>query len=142
MNIAHGFGNANGIWWPFAFDDSSKAAEGCLFESYGAGTFGHALFEAGYVRKGVWPGRYGDHDWWQLDNWHGELYSPLPAALAALVPNYAPTSPGKTTDFWVRDDVYATLIHGRYAERVTACGVTGWAKLTPDLDLPDALGGL
>lgn len=128
-NIADGRGNAIGIWWPYAWDDASKATSGCLYESYGSGVFGHALTEMGYVEKGEWPGRLGKYRWRQLDNWHDELYPPLPAELAALVPGYAPTSEDKTSDFWVREDVYNNLAHGKYAERVTASGAMGWAQL-------------
>jgi hypothetical protein len=140
QNIARYHPNSNGIWWPYGWDDPSTAQDGCLFTGWGAGTYGHALVEVGYVQKSVWPGDLGSYDWFQLDNWHGNLYKPLPANLAALVPGYQPTTPTATADFWVRSDYYDKLIGTADAERVTAAGPSGWNQMVDPLTLASALG--
>jgi hypothetical protein len=111
---------ANGIWWPYGWDDSQT-----FMTSIGRGSYGHALLEIGYVAKGVWD----DHDWFQLDNWHGLLYPPLPADKAAKVPGYKPISADKTSDFWVRADVYQTVRNYGNAERVSATDLDGFGHL-------------
>ena len=81
---------ANGIWWPFGWDESET-----FMTTIGRGSYGHALLEIGYVTKGVWD----DYDWFQFDNWHGLLYPSLPADKAAKVPGYKPISADKTVGF-------------------------------------------
>ncbi len=123
--IANNSPVANGIWWPYAWDRQDST----LINWIGAGTYGHALTEMGYVTKGTWPGEPGQHDWFQLDNWHGLLYSPLTPELAAHVPGYAPITPTKTSDFWVRADVYATVRGYGNAIRCSATDLDGLARL-------------
>jgi hypothetical protein len=111
---------ANGIWWPFGWDDSQT-----FMTTIGRGSYGHALLEIGYVTRGVWD----DYDWFQFDNWHGLLYPPLPADKAAKVPGYKPISPDNTSDFWVRADVYQKVRGYGNAERTCATDLDGFGHL-------------
>lgn len=130
--IAGGFPVANGIWWTYAWD-----ANRTFMESIGQGSYGHALEIKGYALPGVLkPGRYG---YLQLRNWHGQLYPPLPPDLAAKVPGYRPDNPGSTSDFWVREDLYAQVCSYGNAEHVSAADEDGLAS---DFTLADALGGI
>ena len=121
---------SNGIWWPYQWDRQGST----LIDWIGAGTYGHALTEIGYVTRGTWPGAPGQFDWFQLDNWHGLLYAPLPPELAALVPGYAPITPTRTSDFWVRADVYATVRGYGNAIRCSATDLDGLARLCTAAD--------
>lgn len=112
-------GVAIGIWWTAHWD-----ANQTFFTTIGSGSYGHAPMEIGYVTQGVWD----DHDWWQLDNWHGLLYPPLPAAHASKVPGYKPITPDKTSDFWVRGDIYRQVQAKGYFERVSATDLEGIKK--------------
>lgn len=98
--ISSGNPVSNGQWWPYGWDSHQT-----FMTTIGPGAYGHALLEMGYVQAGVWD----DHDWWQLDNWHGLLYPPLDADKAAKVPGYKPIRADKTSDFWVRGDVYRAV---------------------------------
>jgi hypothetical protein len=111
---------ANGIWWPYGWDSSQT-----FMSSIGRGSYGHALLEIGYVTAGVWD----NYDWFQFDNWHGLLYPPLPAEKAAKVPGYKPISADRTSDFWVRADVYQTVRGYGNAERATATDLNGFGHL-------------
>lgn len=111
---------ANGIWWPYGWDNQQT-----FMTAIGSGTYGHALTEVGYVMPGVWD----TYDWWQLENWHGLLYPPLPADKAAKVPGYKPVTATKTSDFWVRGDVYRTVQGYGYFERVSATDLSGIGKV-------------
>lgn len=112
-----------GTWWPYNFDDRQTFMTGI-----GRGTYGHALTKIGYVEPGVWPGDYGKSGWWQWRNWHGQLYPPLPAELAALVPGYKSDHPDTTSDFWVRYDLDTKLQgYGNY-EYVSATDLAGIDK--------------
>jgi hypothetical protein len=130
--VAAGLPVANGIWWSYAWDNQQT-----FMESIGPGSYGHALEIKGYALPGVLrPGRYG---YLQLRNWHGQLYPPLPPDLAAKVPGYKPDHPGSTSDFWVREDVYAQVCSYGNAEHVSAADEAGLASL---FGLPDALGAV
>lgn len=118
--IASGRNAANGIWWPSGWDAGQT-----FMTSIGGGGYGHALDEFGYVMPGVWD----DFDWWQLENWHGLLYPPLPADKAAKVPGYMPVTPTKTSDFWVRGDVYRHVQQKGGFERVSATDLDGIGKV-------------
>lgn len=120
--IAGGHAVANGIWWPFNWDDNRT-----FMDTIGQGAYGHALTEIGYVRPGV----FDQYDWFQLDNWHGLLYPPLPPELAAKVPGYKPVRADATSDFWVRADIYKRVRNFGDAERLTATGADGWHLLDP-----------
>lgn len=111
---------ANGIWWPYGWDNSQTFMTGI-----GVGSYGHALLEIGYASAGV----FDDYAWFQLDNWHGLLYPPLSADKAAKVPGYKPISDSKTSDFWVRADVYQRVRDKGNAERVTATTLQGFPNL-------------
>jgi hypothetical protein len=130
--IYNGSAVANGIWWPWAWDTN----DAMLIDYIGRGTYGHALAEIGYVTKGVWPGTPGQYDWFQLDNWHGLLYKPLTPELAEKVPNYKPIQADKTSDFWVRADIYAKV---RGYGNAIRCSATDMDGLTKIADLGDAL---
>lgn len=118
--IAGGHGACNGIWWPSGWDASKT-----FMDSVGGGGYGHSLYEMGYVQPGVWPGEHGRYDWWQLDNWHTLLYPPLPPEFAEKVPGYKPSTPTRTSDFWVRGDVYRRVqAYGSFV-RVSATDATG-----------------
>lgn len=117
--ISAGFGVINGIWWTPHWDSNQT-----FFTTIGSGSYGHSLTEVGYVTPGVWD----DHDWWQLDNWHGLLYPPLPAAHASKVPGYKPITPEKTSDFWVRGDIYRQVQAKGSFERVSASDLEGIKK--------------
>ena len=95
--IYHGQAVANGIWWPYGWDNQKT-----FMDTIGTGTYGHALLEIGYAQ----PGIFDQFAWFQFDNWHGLLYPPLPTALASKVPGYKPISFDRTSDFWVRADIY------------------------------------
>jgi hypothetical protein len=108
---------AIGEWWPYNFDDQQ--------------TF---MTEIGYVQAGVWPGTHGKSAWWQIRNWHGQLYPPLSPEFAALVPGYKSDNPTTTSDFWVREDLDQTLQgYGDY-EYLSATDLTGLqsAYVSPD----------
>lgn len=107
---------SNGIWWPYGWDSQKT-----FMDSIGSGVYGHALLEIGYVQPGV----FDDFAWFQLDNWHGLLYPPLPADKAAKVPGYVPIQADKTSDFWVRADVYEKVRNYGNAERVSATDLNG-----------------
>lgn len=127
--IAAGLPCCNGMWWPYGFDNQQT-----FMTSIGPGTYGHALLEIGYVNSGVWD----DHAWWQLDNWHGLLYPPLSAALAAKVPGYRPIRQDRTSDFWVRDDIYTAIKNYGSFEHVSATDLSGIAKKVVRYDFSDA----
>lgn len=132
--ISQGHGVCNGIWWPYGWDGPHTA-----METIGFGEYGHSLYEMGYVKAGVWPDRYGEYDWWHLDNWHGDLYPPLPKAFADLVPGYD-INPGPfVSHFWVRGDVYRTVQAKGQFLRVSATDVTGFAR---NIVVPSAVGTL
>lgn len=118
--ISSGRPCANGIWWPYGWDNGRT-----FMDSIGPGTYGHALLEIGYVQAGV----FDDHAWFQLDNWHGLLYPPLPEDKAAKVPGYVPIQPDKTSDFWVRADVYEAVRNKGFAERLSATDFTGLGNI-------------
>lgn len=82
---------------------------------------GHALTIIGWM---IYQGRL----YWQRDNWHGELYKPLPAELAASVPGYKPTSPDKTTDHWIGDAALRQALARAGAEQAVAASSTGFAR--------------
>jgi hypothetical protein len=127
--IAAGHGSTNGQWWPSSWDSGQT-----FMTSIGRGGYGHSLYEIGYVTAGVWD----DHDWWQLDNWHGLLYPPLPADKAAKVPGYKPIQADRTSDFWVRGDVYRTVQGYGSFVRVSATDLTGMEKTVVPVDYSDA----
>lgn len=115
---------AIGTWWPFNFDDHKT------FMTYvGTGAYGHALTIIGYVKKGVWPGEYGNYAWWQVRNWHGFLYPPLPQELAAVLPGYKPDRSDATTDAWWRDDCLTELQCRGNFEFVSATDIHGINKV-------------
>ena len=118
--ISSGRPVSNGIYWPFNWDDSRT-----FMDTIGRGAYGHALTEIGYVIKGVWD----EYDWFQFDNWHSLLYPPLPPEKAAKVPGYKPITPEKTSDFWLRADIYEKVRGFGYAERVSATDITGLGKI-------------
>lgn len=97
--IANNHAVSIGTWWPYNFDDRKT-----IMASIGNGTYGHALTKIGYVKPGV----IDDPEWaggaWQWMNWHGNLYPPLPAAIAKKIPGYAirfADQNGLVPDFWV-----------------------------------------
>ncbi|MGE5754261.1 MAG: hypothetical protein ACM35G_00890 [Planctomycetaceae bacterium] len=118
--IGAGIPVSNGLWWPFGWDHPQT-----FMDSIGSGTYGHALTEIGYAMPGV----FDEHAWFQFDNWHGLLYPPLPAALAEKVPGYRPITPERTSDFWVRADVYERVRNFGAAERVGATDLDGLGKV-------------
>jgi hypothetical protein len=127
--IASGRPVSNGIWWPYGWDSSQT-----FMITIGSGTYGHALLEIGYVTPGVWD----EYAWFQFDNWHGLLYPPLPADRAAKVPGYQPIRADRTSDFWVRADVYERVRNYGNAERVAATDLDGLGKIVSIPDLIDA----
>lgn len=127
--IASKYAVANGIWWPFSWDSNKT-----FMDSIGQGTYGHALCLMGYAMAGI----FDAHDWIQLDNWHGLLYPPLSADLAAKVPGYKPIQADRTSDFWVRADVYQSVCNKGYAEHVSATDLSGIAKKVVRYDFSDA----
>ena len=114
---------STGHWWPYQWDRQGAT----LVDWIGPGTFGHALEECGYAAPGVF--KAGDPGWFQIRNWHGNLYAPLSPELAKLVPNYTPLSADATDDFWVRADVYATVRGYGGAERVSVTDLDGFPRL-------------
>lgn len=106
-----------GIWWPYGWDQQGAT----VFDSIGAGTYGHELLIMGWATIDGKP-------CWQLDNWHGLLYRPLSAAVAANVPGYKPIQADKTSDFWVTDSALQRVIGYGNAELVTAAGMTGYQR--------------
>lgn len=118
--ISNGLVVSNGIWWPYGWDSRKT-----FMDSIGPGTYGHALCEIGYVTEGV----FDQYAWFQFDNWHGLLYPPLPPDKAEKVPGYKPIEADRTSDFWVRADVYAEVRAYGNAERVGATDLDGLAKI-------------
>lgn len=106
---------SNGIWWPYGWDGGTT-----FHDTVGNGTYGHALLEIGYVMPGV----FDQYAWFQLDNWHGLLYPALTPEKAAKVPGYQPIG-DKTSDFWVRADVYERVRNMGNAERIAATDLVG-----------------
>lgn len=97
--ISKNYAVAIGTWWPYNFDD-----EHTFMDHIGQGSYGHALVKMGYVEPGVFPGEHGKYGWWQWQNWHGDLYPPLPPEYAKCVPGYHEEAEEKVSDFWVRYD--------------------------------------
>lgn len=114
--IASGRPVANGIPWPGDWDDHRT-----LFDSYGDFVGGHSVLMIGYANPGVWD----EHGWLQFDNWHGDLYPPLTPHQAAKVPGYRPNALARTSDFWVREDVYVRLCKNQVTEHVSATDLDG-----------------
>ncbi len=106
-----------GIWWTSYWDTQGAT----FFTRIGSGEYGHALAVIGWV---VYDGKL----YWQIDNWHDELYKPLPAELAKSVPGYKPTSTDKTTDFWVEDSVLRRVLGFGQSEQVVAASSTGFTR--------------
>ena len=117
--IANGHPVSQAQWWPYNWDD-----DGTFVQRIGQGEYGHAMLEVGYVMPGVWD----EHDWWQLDNWHGLRYPTLPHEHGLLVPGYKPINDSTTSDFWVRGDVYRAVQAMGGWLRVTATDVKGIEK--------------
>lgn len=88
---------------------------------------GHSQLIWGYIEPGV----IDDHRYLELDNWWGEIYNPLPPQVASLVDGYVPTSPGKTTSKWVREDVYRFYCNqDRHVEHISATDLDGLMRGT------------
>lgn len=118
-----------GIWWSAAWDGPTA-----FHSDPGDGEMGHALLVIGFAEPGVFDGNL----WWQLQNWHGDIYPPLAPAQAAKVEGYQPVSPRATSDFWMSDSLldYA-LRQGGTCETVSATDLTGDAAR---LLVPSAVG--
>ena len=106
-----------GIWWTLYWDTQGAT----FFTRIGSGEYGHALAVIGWV---VYQGTL----YWQIDNWHDELYRPLPEELAKSVPGYKPTSADKTTDFWVSDEILRRVLGFANTEMVVAASSTGFTR--------------
>jgi hypothetical protein len=119
---------ANGIWWPYDWDNGQSIMTGI-----GRGTYGHALLIVGYAQPGVIHQDRCIH----LDNWHGQLYPPLTPDVAAKVEGYKPTTASTTSDFWVTWTAYmqAVSMSPQWTEHVAATDADGLEQLT----LADAL---
>jgi hypothetical protein len=129
-NLANGHPNTVGMWWAYTLDRPEDATGGCLFSTYrrSDGSYGHALTEIGFVDRGVWPDDLGKYAWFQISNWHGQIYKPLPKKLADLVPGYKSDTSTTTSDFWIREDFYRDLRTREYCERQTAADATGFRR--------------
>jgi len=112
-----------GIWWPNGWD-SDVGPDGRA-RGIGRGGFGHALAVIGWVDD--WDG----HLWWQIENSHGPIYHPIPAAIAAQIPGYMPAETDKTFDFWVRDDWLGGVLQKGDSEAVAIAGPEGFVKRDP-----------
>jgi hypothetical protein len=126
-SIFNGRPVAIGIWWPYGWDNSQT-----FMDSIGSGTFGHALAVIGWCT-------HQNNLYWQLDNWHGLLYPPLDAAMAATVPGYRPIQADKTSDFWPSDAVLRKVIGYGDAEAVAAAGMDGFSKVVVPVTISDGL---
>jgi hypothetical protein len=116
--IASGRPVANGFPWPANFDDGQT-----FLSSAGQIVGGHSVLLVGYALAGV----FDQYSWVQFDNWHGLLYPPLPPALAIKVPGYMPINTQRTSDAWVREDVYVRLCQ-QGCEHVSATDFDGIMK--------------
>lgn len=119
--IFRGHPVANGIWWPYGWDDRTT-----FHAEIGSGQYGHALLECGYAMPGV----FDEYGWLQLDNWHDPddttgLYPALPPELAAKVAGYRPSKGEWTSDFWVRLDVLEAVRQMGNAIRVSTTDMEG-----------------
>lgn len=110
----------NGIWWPFGWD-----AQQTFMSTIGRGKLGHALQEKGYALPGVLD-KYG---WVCLRNWHGLLYPPLPLEMRAKIAGYPAVMPNRVSEFWVRQDILATVRARDRSERGAATSITGLNSL-------------
>jgi hypothetical protein len=130
--IDAGHSCANGVLWPAHWDDSRTFMDaiGPIAKNPDGSDGGHALCVMGYAEAGV----FDAYAWLQLDNWHGLLYPPLPPQLAAKVPGYKPIRPDRTSDFWVRQDVYIQLCNMGMAEHIAATDMDGLVKGQTDPD--------
>lgn len=140
--IDAGHSCANGVVWPLGWDDAKTLMDsvGPLASNSDGSPAGHALCVISFVEAGI----FSSEAWLNLDNWHGLLYPPLPANLAAKVPGYKPITPTRTSDFWVREDVYVALCKQGMAEHIAATDFDGILKGTvapavPGADFNDAL---
>ena len=111
------------IWWPAYWDTQG----GTIFDGIGGGSYGHALCITGKVPPGVFD--QSARRFYQIENSHDEIYAPLAADLAAKVPGYKPSSPGKTSDFWVPEDKLRTVMGYGNAELVSATDLAGFPEL-------------
>jgi hypothetical protein len=106
---------------------------------------GHSILLTGYALPGILDA--SRFRWLQMTNWWGpDLYRPLPAASAARVEGYLPSSPSGTADCWIREDAYLAYcrMDGGRAEHVSATGVDGLkgglvAPAVAGADFDDAL---
>jgi hypothetical protein len=105
---------------------------------------GHSVLLTGYALPGILD--RSSLRWFQLTNWWRNLYRPLPPERAKQVDGYAPSTPGATSDVWIREDAYLGFcnLDGGRAEHVSATGVDGLkgglvAPAVPGADFNDAL---
>lgn len=83
---------------------------------------GHSILIIGYIQPGV----IDPFGWLQFEGWWGNLYGTLPPAVAAKVPGYKPVTPAKTSDCWLRWDLYSHLLSlDTYAEHISAVDISG-----------------
>lgn len=110
---------AIGIWWPSAWDTMGGTFFGK--DTIRRGSYGHALAIIGYAT-------WNNTTWWQIENSHGAIYSPLPADHASTVPGYVPASPTATFDFWVDDETLTQVMSYQWTEMIAAAGPEGFSK--------------
>lgn len=109
-----------GITWPEGWDenvDSTGRVQGIGFQKGG-----HAITIIGWVDG--WDG----HTWYEIQNSHGPIYSPVPSDIQAKITGYAQVglTDGKVFDFWVREDWLQKVLSQRFAEAYNAAGVEGY----------------
>lgn len=106
-----------GIWWPYGWDTEGQT----VFDSIGIGVYGHAITIIGWR---ILSGQLQ----WQLDNWHGLLYSPLPMNERNSIPGYKPIREDRTSDFWVTDAALRRVLGKGNTELVTVAGASGFQR--------------
>jgi hypothetical protein len=114
---------ANGYACPKAMQDDPSP----FLAAPGPQLGGHSQLIIGYALPGILDN--SKYRWFQLDNWWGELYQPLPQSLAKQVDGYEPSSKTRDTSKWVREDAY--LYYCRLeggCEHVSATDIDGLAK--------------
>jgi hypothetical protein len=114
---------ANGYACPLAMQDDSSP----FLAAPGPTLGGHSQLIQGYAMPGIFDN--SKYRWFELENWWGEIYQPLPPSLAKQVDGYEPSSEDRNTSKWVREDAY--LYYCRLqggCEHVAATDIDGLAE--------------
>jgi hypothetical protein len=128
--IMNGHPPVIGIKWPIGWDNNIGAdgrARGIgPYARSGFQVAGHALTLTGFDND--WDGA----PWWEIENSHGPIYHPIPAARQGKVIGYKSATPTTSFSFWVRHDWLASVLNDGWSELVAPAGMTGF-RVRPKL---------